>query len=129
MTSFRTFKTISVLVHPEERRLSRAPPDPARPRDRATLPPHSSPWRAGGVERRRGLPRREGFPINFEAFPFKGYFFLSPVLCLHFYGRRYVPRYFEVERYHPWYRTWYSSTYVRTDLHYRTWYKGGAAAG
>ena len=66
MTSFRTFKSISALVCPTGHRLSRAPPDPSRPRDRAKPVPHSSPingcprlekrcqrqtQRAGGVER------------------------------------------------------------------------------
>ena len=42
MVSFWIFQTISVSVCPAGVRLSRAPPNPPRPRDRTTIAPHGS---------------------------------------------------------------------------------------
>ena len=58
VVSFRIFKMYAVLVCPAGHRLSRAPPDPPRPRDRATPAPHSSPRRC--ARRRMGAAVQHG---------------------------------------------------------------------
>ena len=60
MTSFWIFKSFSVLECPAGERLSRAPPDLPRPRDRAMRAPHDSPRCAPRKNGRRSPTRRAG---------------------------------------------------------------------